>query len=45
MKPLSFVNGSDYEKWLKDTNMDEENKRKAAFKDNGRKSTKIANKI
>jgi hypothetical protein len=45
MKPLSFVKGQDYEKWLKDTNLDEENKKKAVLKDNVKKSIKIANKI
>ena len=45
MKPISFVKGPDYEKWLKDMNLDWENKRRAALKDNARKSLKIANKI
>lgn len=45
MKPLSFVKGPDYEKWLKDMNLDLENKRRASLNDNGRKSFEIANKI
>ncbi len=45
MKPLSFVKGPDYEKWLKDIKLDLENNRKVALKDNVRKSFKIANKI